>query len=345
MRQVHDPSAREAVTQAKQGDYFSFERASTVPRTESRRGVLLEWCNAFKQVWPIYLATHGACVLLSYLVVLFQVKNFSHDQLPFSVLWSAWYRWDSGQFVSIATRGYDSPWRTAFFPLYPLLESVLGLLVSSPFIAGLIISNIVTLVLFTVLYRLLQVDFESTLAYRAVLYLAVFPTAFFLAAAYNEALFLCLVLLCFYAMRRSKWWWAGLFGLLASLTRSAGLCLLVPFCYEYLYQRRFRLSAIRADALSGLLILAGTGLFAVYCGFRFGDALAFSHVQAYWGRALTFPGIGFARAFWVILHAGVLSFSTLHSVIDLGAGLLALVLTVLCFVGPWKIPVELQAYG
>ena len=304
-----------------------------------------QWYDALRKVWSIYLATHIAFILLTYLAILFRVQNFSYNQMPLSALLNAWNRWDTSQFTAIAANGYESVWRTAFFPLYPMLEKGLSLLTHDPYIAGLLLSNLATLALFTVFYRLIAEDFEPSLAYRAVLYLGLFPTAFFLASAYNEALFLCLTLLSFYYMRRGQWWWAGVYGLLASLTRSAGLLLLLPFAYEYLCQHEFSYRKLGFDALSSILIIAGTGLFALYCALRFHDPLAFAHAQAYWGRQITLPGIGFARTLWVIRHNGPLSFSAIHGAIDLSAGLLMLLLTVLCFVGPWKFRTHQLAYG
>ena len=335
-----------------------------------------KWIDACKRVFPIYLATHIAFVLLTYLATLFSLKNFSQDQLGLQTLLAAWNRWDTSQFTTIATQGYDAPWRTAFFPLFPLLEAGLNFLTHNALVAGLIIANLAMLGVFMVLYQIVQEDFNGELAARAVLYLALFPTAFFLASAYNESLFLCLSLLSFYHIRRGQWWWAGLWGLLAALTRSAGVCLLLPFAYEYARQHDYKITSwlrrtsreplvnppalspggpqgvlLRARkhlaVLSGLLILVGPALFALYCALHFHDPLAFSHAQSGgdWQRQMAIPGIGFARGLWVIGHYGLLSFSSIHTVIDLSAGLLMLLLTALCFVGPWRFPRELRVYG
>src|SRR5438105_4502816 len=171
----------------------------------------LKWYSALKNVLPIYVATHMAFLLLTYFasLFLFTPKNFSTYALPLSRLVQSWDRWDSNHFVEIATRGYDVPYRTAFFPLFPLLERGLALLTHDPFVAGLIIANIAGLGMLTVLYRLVREDFDDERAYRTVLYFSVFPTAFFFAAAYNESLFLCFSVFSIYYMRKGHCWWAG----------------------------------------------------------------------------------------------------------------------------------------
>ena len=318
------------------------DRASEANLRQSARQ---EWLVAFKHIFPIYLATHIAFVMLTYLASLFSIKNFTSTALAPSTLLTAWDRWDSGQFEAIAAHGYSHRYSAAFFPLYPYLERFVGLVTGGPFIAGLIISNIAGLVLFVVLYRLVKDDFDESLAGRTVLYLAVFPTSFFLAAAYNESLFLCLTLLSFYAMRNGRWWQAGIFGLLAALTRSSGLFLLLPFCYEYLYQHRFQWKSIRFNVFSGLLIPLGVAIFAVYCFIHYHDALAFSHAQTTWGRQLQAPWMTFIDALLVIKHYKFLGFNSIHTVIDFTACVLMLILTTLCFVGPWKFRREQWSYA
>lgn len=303
------------------------------------------WFEAFRRIFPIYLATHIAFLLLTYLVSLFFLGNFSAQVLKIRDTLGYWNHWDTTQFIAIAQSGYDGAWRTAFFPLYPMLEAALTPILHKPYYAGLFISNLATLGLFTVLYRLVYEEFDAEQAGRTVLYLAVFPTAFFLSAAYNEALFLLLAVSSFYCIRHGQWWVAGICGLLASLTRSAGVFLLIPFCYEYMRQHDFKLRNIRFDIVGGVLIPAGLGLFALYCYYKFRDFLAFSHAQVTWGRRLTMPWQGFIDAFTVISKHGVLSFDAIHNVIDVSAGIFMLVFLVFCFVGPWKFSRDRLVYG
>jgi|SRR5579883_565274 Gpi18-like mannosyltransferase len=306
------------------------------------------WYLAFKSVLPVYICTHLVFLVLTYLATLFIVGNFSPQILRVSMLAHFWFRWDSGQFTYIAVHGYSAAWRTAFFPLFPLLEGIPTLLIHQidPFLTGLVIASIADLGMLMVLYRLVQQDFGQERAERAVLYLSVFPTAFFLVAAYNESLFLFLALLSFYQMRQGKWWLAGLAGFLASLTRSVGVLLLIPFCYEYLRQHAFKLKAVRFDCISGLCIPAGLALFACYCFLLFHDVLAFSHAQSIgWKRQLQFPWVGLNNAWRVMSQNGMLSFNSIHNAIDVGALLLMLLLVVCCFVGPWKFSPEQRSYA
>ncbi len=323
------------------------ERSSLIPSVSQRalRGEWYAWYRALQCIWPYYLATHIAYVLLTYLASLFTIRNFTPQTLGLRSMLNAWNRWDSGQFTTIATHGYQGAWQTAFFPLYPVLERALTFLVRSPLAAGLIISNLATLVLFMVLYRLIREDFDQERAARALLYCAAFPTAFFLSAAYNESFFLCFVVLSFYQMRRGHWWLAGLFGFLAVLTRSSGLVLLIPYCYEYLRQRDFHLKAIRLNVASCLLIPLAVILFALFCYVRFQNLFAFSSAQLVWGRVLRVPGFGLAVAAKIISRQNPLSFSAIHNMIDLAAGLAMLGLIVLCFVGPWRLSRDLLTYA
>jgi Mannosyltransferase (PIG-V) len=313
----------------------------------SPRAFWQRWGNALKEVVPLYIAVHSAFFVISCLSVLFVVRDFQWSAVPLRTLWQSWRRWDSGHYVGIALHGYQQPFHTAFFPLFPILERALSVILTrgDPFIAGLIISDVATLVLLLVLYQLVSEDFDAERAAHTILYLSIFPTAFFFATAYNEALFLCLTLMSFYNMRHGNWWLAGLFGFLAGLTRSVGLLLLLPFCYEYLRQRQFELRKMRVDVLAGALIPAAILVFSVYCYLRFHDFLAFSHAEVTWQRELRWPWHGIIGSIKAILiSSGPLSFQTLRNLLDLGPDLLVGALIVLGFVGPWRLPRSLWSY-
>jgi Gpi18-like mannosyltransferase len=305
-----------------------------------------KWFLAFRQILPLYLAIHLAgFVIIACFSVLISHPDFYSTNPPIYTLWQNWDRWDTGHFLFIAENGYTTPMRSAFFPLYPMLIRGTMLFIHSPVIAALLVSNFAGLVMLVVFYQLVCEDFDIERAQRAVLYFSLFPTAFFFLAAYNESLFLCLVLLSFYHMRRGHWWLAGLFGFLAALTRSAGLLLSLPFCYEYFRQHQFQFKNVRFSIISVALVPAGTALFAVYCSIRFGDFLSFSHAQSAWSRQFEPPWYGIVNSIYVVIHSpDFLSFLSLRYLVDLVPDLFILAIIILSVVGPWRFRRDYWAY-
>ena len=305
------------------------------------------WLSATLSILPVYIAVHIGFFLTTCLSFLFTHRDFDGTWVPLSALPQAWHHWDTGFYMVIAKFGYQKVEQTAFFPLYGLLErALLPFTQHDPLVAGLIISDVAGFFLLVVLYQLVREDVNEERANRTVLYLSLFPTAFFLASGYNESLFLCLAVLSFYNMRHGQWWLAGLFGFFASLTRSAGIFLLVPFCYEYLRQHEFRLWRIRFDVVSGGLIAAGIGVYSLYCYHKFHDFLAFSHVEALWNHHLEPPWYGIIGSFTAISQSGgLIGFQSMRNLLDLVPDLMMLVLIVLIFVGPWRLPRSMWSYG
>lgn len=320
------------------------------------------WWVALKQILPVYVAIHVALLAISCLAMLYVNKDFSTKIMPLSTLWREWNHWDTGNYVQIAQQGYVQFHLMAFFPLYPLLLRAGSIFTSDTLVVGLVISNIAELAMFMALYRLVELDFGADRAFYTVLYLAIFPSAFFFSMVYTEALFLCFSVLTFYHIRRGHWWLMALFGFLATLTRPDGMFLVIPFAYEYLSRRwpsgvtslyaflkgkqiLAMVKSIRFDVLICLGILAAIVCVMVYGVFLFDDPLAFVHAHAYWGRAATIPGYNMFEAAWVMYNNGFLSFITLRNALDLGTDILIVILLVLCFIGPWKLTPKLWSYS
>ncbi len=317
------------------------------------------WLQIGKVILPIFLATHLAVLFVSYFSVLSDISDAAHPLLsrPAIDFFNHFMRWDSGNFIHIARSGYTSDHggaditRTAFFPLYPMLIRLLSWIPGlTPESSALIIGNLAGFGLIVVLYRLAKEEFNAGVGYKTVLALVLFPSAFFLIVAYNESLFLFLVLLYFYHLRKGNWWLAGVCGLFASLTRSAGCFLCLPFLYEYLRQHEFRLKRlrlrqiVRPQVLAISLIPIGTVLFACYCYYRFNNFLAFQQVQQGWGRWLDYPWFGLFQAFSVLVRLPFLSYGSIRTMVDLLPTLLIATMLVLGFVGPWRYPKEKLVY-
>ena len=251
----------------------------------------------------LFLATRPCLTLLGVLsrAVLSRIHSPGAVPLysPYASL-SMWAVWDSDWYMRIALHGYNGIPRTnpgqvgmsdvVFFPLYPVLSRWLGWGIGSDYVAGLLISNACLVGASVLLYRLARVDYGEPAALRAMEYLYLFPMAFVFSAFYTESLFLFLVLASLYCARRERWLLCGACGLLAALTRSSGVLLVLPALLEYLSARDFEWRRIRPNVLCLLLIPLGTCLFGAFCYRLTGDFLAFSHVEAAWGRHWGNPG-------------------------------------------------------
>ena len=248
-------------------------------------------------------------------------------------LWLMWQHFDSGFYLDIAKNGYwdvnvittQSNW--IFHPLYPILIAPFGHLFGGSdaaySIAALLVSNVAALLAITYLYLLVRDEFGAPIAARTVFYLALFPTSFYLSAAFSESVFLVCALACIYYARRHQWWLAGLCGGLASLARIQGLMLFAPVLWEYWQVLADRYAPLPDDIRSrplvdqarvwlrsrtqGVLLatkhwrnwlsLLGTTLvplgllpFLVYAKIQTGDFLEPIHGHSQgWGRGFEFP--------------------------------------------------------
>jgi hypothetical protein len=140
-----------------------------------------------------------------------------------------------------------------------------------------------------VLYRLVRLDEDDELAVRSAKYLLLFPTSFVFSGVLSESLYLLLLVGGVYAARQRRWLVAGTLGGLLSLTRSAGVLVVLPMAYEYYLAVRTGAGARARDALWLLLIPCGAVLFAAYQYHLTGDPLAYLHVEASWNNAFRAP--------------------------------------------------------
>jgi Mannosyltransferase (PIG-V) len=262
-----------------------------------RRGGTLQGASVLRPVLDLFLWSRAAI----WAAVVFAFLVFEPNRHPLADRWDrpeltrdlgllidVWARWDSVWFLRIAEDGYGAAEEAAaaFYPLYPLVVGVLGrVLLGHYVLAGVLISLVATLGSFVLLYRLADEKLGPEGAWRAVLYLAVFPFAVFLGAVYSEALFLFLALGSFALAERGRFLGSGVAAGLALLTRPLGVALLPALA---LIAWR---SADRGRALARLA--AAPALFALYplyLWWKLDDPFAFVRAQETWGRHLSWAG-------------------------------------------------------
>ncbi len=286
----------------------------------------------------LFTGTRLVLLMVTYFAyILLTAPKYSSTPVDTVALFSSWNHWDAANYVRIAQFGYDHlPYDLAFFPLFPLLIAAIAYPLGGGWgylLAGTLISNAALLGALFVIYQLAVDIGGDQVARRTLLYLCIFPTAFYFFAAYNESLLILLTAGSFLAMRRQKWWLAGVLGLLASLTRSAGLLLVIPYIIE-LWISRASITATRQNlvlrVLPLLLIPVGTLLYSIYCWHITGNPIAFASVQSHWGRHTTWPWAGIEQAFIDLFwNQPFGSFNEAHIILDLTATIGFIVLAIL----------------
>lgn len=342
-RERHEGTALAGARQAPSRPATLRERAAGAWGAP-RRWAARPWV---RETLALFVATRVGFIVITYLgYVLIQAPKYSTTSVGVGHLLASWYQWDGQWYVAIATHGYAAPEITAFFPLYPLLVAIF----SAPFGAhaaypvALLVSNAAFLGALFALRALVGARWGEAVAGRAVLYLAVFPTALYTFAPYNESLFLLWSIGCFLALERRRWALAGVLGTLAVLTRAAGILLLVPFAVEWWLAARsghdgadepgpsrwmrLRLALTHITPVAwrraawALLLPAALGLYSLYCALTFGDWLAWVHAQAHWNRFSAWPWESVWLQLVGLARAAPASFYQAHDLLDLGATLL-----------------------
>ena len=168
---------------------------------------------------------------------------------------------------------------------------------------------------------------------RSVIYFSVFPTAYFLHAAYTESLFLALTIASFYYARKERWAVSGLLGMLTAMTRVTGIILFPVLLFEYLYLKQLKRENIRKDILWIFVIGLGFVAYLSLNYITYGDPLKFLEIQAgHWEMHLSFPTKGFFSAlgsiFW---RAPEESIRTYGASIQITFVLLSLILIIYSF--------------
>ena len=250
--------------------------------------------NRFLTIFLIFLISRIILYLFGYIgnILFGDNTDFIH----------CFARWDSAWYMGIVNNGYDitphahiehnaSNW--AFFPLFSILVKLVSLVLPiSTVKIAFIINNLAFLVSLFILYKYLENRLNSNIAYTTILLVAFSPYSIYFSIPYSESLFFLLVITVFYLMQKKEYLYAGLFAMLLSATRTIGVMIVFPILVFAIEQIGFRnlllLRNIESHRVLLSLLIAPLGLFIYmqYLYFKVGDALAFSHIQRAWGRAL-----------------------------------------------------------
>jgi hypothetical protein len=206
------------------------------------------------------------------------------EDLPALAPIRALVHWDAGWYGAISRDGYfyrpGEQSSVAFFPLYPLSIAGLSALGLNRWVAAVALSLLFGLgavLLFGAWARRLDPASAPTATWLLVLY----PFAIYLyGIPYSDGLFLLCAVGAFLALESDRPLLAAVLGALASACRPVAPALMVGLLARSVERRwRLGLPVMRADLLPGLCVL-GLLAWMGYLQVRFGDALAYVHVQS-----------------------------------------------------------------
>jgi hypothetical protein len=208
------------------------------------------------------------------------------------MLVTALQRQDTQWFLRLATDGYAAGDNSAaFFPAFPVAVRVVAALPGvGPLGAGLLVASAAAYGALLVLHGLTRLELGPEAARRAVLFTALFPTAFFLYAPYTESLFLLASVSTFWFARRERWAWAATAGALAATTRSVGILLILALWVEAIAQHRRDGRPLLPRVVAAAAVAIGPLLYLSWWQLRFGDFWAPLDRQRSWrSGGIRFP--------------------------------------------------------
>jgi Gpi18-like mannosyltransferase len=196
-------------------------------------------------------------------------------------------------------------------------------------ICGLLLSAVTSVAAGYFIQGIVRTDGgDEAEASRSLWYFFVFPTAYFLAMPYTEALFMALLLGSFYFARKGEWAWAGVLGGLTTITRLQGIVLLPALFVEAVHQKKWR--GIDPYAVAGLAMVPMGSLFYLWLNYHLhGDFFAFEDFQEqYWFHHRIWPWESIREAIlWLKAPPGFLR-ATIYETRLAFAGLVAVIMLI-----------------
>jgi hypothetical protein len=210
-------------------------------------------------------------------------------------LLGVWERFDTLWYVEIARHGYFNAKATVFYPLFPALMRLLTLFTRSELASALLISTTATFLLFWGALRLFELDYSRQVSFRAILLWVVWPSSFAFFAGYPDSMLCALVIWSIYLARRERWMPAGVFGLLAGLTKALGCFVALPLFWLAWKQRK------KEGALAAAVCGAGVICFqATLAAYHFPSAAQV--YRTYWRTTTVAPWTSLLDAARVMAH-------------------------------------------
>lgn len=160
---------------------------------------------------------------------------------------SSFKTWDSQHYLYLSEKGYsESIESNRFFPLLPFSIKTLSLIIQNKVFAGLLSSFIFSVLGLILFFKFCKNYFKKeNPAFRSILLLLSFPTAFYFSLIYSESAAFFLTMGFFYFLYRKDFLKASFFAFFLPLVRPLGIFIIVPhfvFWITYLHNEKKKFS-------------------------------------------------------------------------------------------------------
>jgi len=237
--------------------------------------------------------------LLIWLPFFVRLKSFWGIPLPQNGMATIVSNYDGPLFLVVAKTFYDkiaigqsfqfplpTEYYAAHFPLFPLLIKLFSFVGGYPYsmLFVTLASSILALYFFN---RLISQYVSKKNAYLLTFFFAVFPARWLIVRSVGSAepLFIAATIASIYYFRNSKYLQAGLWGMIAQLTKSTGIILFAAYLAYLIFPQLKRIATshfskwyeilnLKKTLAIHLIPLSLIAVFAFY-GFRMGDFLAY----------------------------------------------------------------------
>lgn len=253
----------------------------------------------------VFLLVFLAFRLLPFFTAQYEL-NFVDPTYQQGNLAAAFSTWDAQHYLFLAEFGYQPGSESnAFFPLLPaLIRLAMPLFGGSSLVAGLVVSNIASLVGLYLLFVFLgDLYGRGTALNTLVLFLAI-PTAFFFSLVYSESIFLLLSALFFIWLYRNQYARAAIPALLLPLARPAGALVLLPFATYYLMHER---PAVSRRLFWVAAPLAGCGVYLAIMWLTTGNPLEMMQAEKVYVSGYSILNVLHPAQLWQQLMHGPLA--------------------------------------
>jgi hypothetical protein len=236
---------------------------------------------------------------------------------------------DGAQYITIARDGYRE-FQQGYFPLFPYLISYVShLFAYNHLTTGLLISWVSFAGGIFLLHNYLKILTQRDPTTNwTIAFLFAFPASFFYVALYPESLFFFLMIGGLYTVATKKYYWAVLFGTLASLCKVQGVLLLLPYAVmilstTLLAKKRSLPTLTPPQLLAIFSPLYGVVIYMFYLYSTYGDPFFFYHAQSAFGanrsatEIILFPQVIY-RYIKIFLTAQI-NFQYMIAVVEFGS--------------------------